>query len=390
QFFPSFEVFELETSCTNLHQDLAITARETLGKPRPDHRKGGQPGREHRVSTIVRDPSQYLPPYILRYGLPLATDTVSKLKSNSTPIKFCSLSFARCCHIATRDCFVMGSAFYSQPQAFALKSVSQTSLLAPDLSPFSMISDIVYIHTEHTTHDKTNKISRRRCQSTTLYIPLKSTTALLARAAVRKAILEAEAAALERLYAIQEEELRLQQRKKQLELPTSIAKAEAEERAYAIAEPEEQNQLNPVYSTTRSHERQYANIRGSLYYCPADIADFVERRAQVANHPIFGKITSDAKRTDPPSNKRKSHHNVKNYATEEFRKICSSNFATNDYNCMSTDFCTSFEVLTDIQCHIQFSPLKILKKGPSLISESLPPECLRGCLHNRRTLLLTT
>jgi hypothetical protein len=47
-----------------------------------------------------------------------------------------------------------------------------------------------------------------------------------------------------------------------------------------------------------------------------EIADFVERRARVENHPIFGKITSDAKRTDPPTNKRQSHHNVRNYATQ--------------------------------------------------------------------------
>ena len=55
----------VETSRTNLRQDLAITAHETLGKRRPDNRKGSQPGREHRVNTVVRDPSQYSPPYIL-------------------------------------------------------------------------------------------------------------------------------------------------------------------------------------------------------------------------------------------------------------------------------------------------------------------------------------
>lgn len=48
------------------------------------------------------------------------------------------------------------------------------------------------------------------------------------KAAARKAILEAEAAALQRLNALQEEELRLQQRMRQLELQTNIAKAEAE------------------------------------------------------------------------------------------------------------------------------------------------------------------
>ena len=57
---------------------------------------------------------------------------------------------------------------------------------------------------------------------------------------------------MERLYAIQEEELRLQQGKKQLELQTSIAKTENEERAYAIAEVEEQNQFHVLDETHES------------------------------------------------------------------------------------------------------------------------------------------
>lgn len=61
------------------------------------------------------------------------------------------------------------------------------------------------------------------------------------KAAARKAILEAEAAALQRLNALQEEELRLQQRMRQLELQTNIAKAEAEEKAYAEAELAEES-----------------------------------------------------------------------------------------------------------------------------------------------------
>ena len=45
-----------------------------------------------------------------------------------------------------------------------------------------------------------------------------------------------------------------------------------------------------------------------------DIAKFVESRARVANHPIFGKVTSDAKRADPPSNKRPSYPKGGNHA----------------------------------------------------------------------------
>ncbi len=48
-----------------------------------------------------------------------------------------------------------------------------------------------------------------------------------------------------------------------------------------------------------------------------DIAQFIETRARVANHIIFGKITSDTRRGDTPSNKGKQHQNVgRNYAIE--------------------------------------------------------------------------
>ncbi len=86
---------------------------------------------------------------------------------------------------------------------------------------------------------------------------VRSSASAKARATARKAILEAEAAALERLYVIQEEELRLQQRKKHLELQTNIAKAEAEERAYAIAEAEENKTL---YVLDETHETRRKNV----------------------------------------------------------------------------------------------------------------------------------
>ena len=92
--------------------------------------------------------------------------------------------------------------------------------------------------------------SSRRSRTSSL-ISIRSSASAKVRAAARKATLEAEAAALERLYAIQKEELRLRQRKKQLELQTSIGKAAAEERAYAIAETEEQNQF---YVLDETHE----------------------------------------------------------------------------------------------------------------------------------------
>ncbi len=45
-----------------------------------------------------------------------------------------------------------------------------------------------------------------------------------------------------------------------------------------------------------------------------DISDFIEARARVANHPIFGKISSDGRRNES-SNPRKQPFSVKNYAT---------------------------------------------------------------------------
>jgi hypothetical protein len=45
-----------------------------------------------------------------------------------------------------------------------------------------------------------------------------------------------------------------------------------------------------------------------------DISDFIEARARVANHPIFGKISSDGRRNNSP-NPRKQPFSVKNYAT---------------------------------------------------------------------------
>ncbi|XP_028395694.1 uncharacterized protein LOC114519723 [Dendronephthya gigantea] len=57
-----------------------------------------------------------------------------------------------------------------------------------------------------------------------------------AKARAKRAVIEAEIALIQRFCAIEEEELRLQQRKRQLELQKNLAKAEAEERAYAEQE----------------------------------------------------------------------------------------------------------------------------------------------------------
>ena len=63
-----------------------------------------------------------------------------------------------------------------------------------------------------------------------------SSVSARAKAAARKAVLEAEAATLKMLHEIEEEELKLRQRKNELKLKTELAKARAEEHVYARVE----------------------------------------------------------------------------------------------------------------------------------------------------------
>ena len=114
--------------------------------------------------------------------------------------------------------------------------------MSMDIRPENSISNV---------DSRAGSINSRRSRSSSRS-SIRSSASAKAHAAARKATLEAEDAALERLYAIQEEELCLRQRKKQLELQTSIAKAEVEERGYAIAEAEEQNQFHILDETHES------------------------------------------------------------------------------------------------------------------------------------------
>ena len=66
-----------------------------------------------------------------------------------------------------------------------------------------------------------------------------SSASARAKAAAKRAILEAEAATLKRLHQIEEEELKLRQCKTELKLKTELAKTEADELAYAQAEGRE-------------------------------------------------------------------------------------------------------------------------------------------------------
>ncbi|KAK3744012.1 hypothetical protein QZH41_004822 [Actinostola sp. cb2023] len=82
-----------------------------------------------------------------------------------------------------------------------------------------------------------SKTSSRRSRSSS--VRSSAVSDARAMAAAKKAILGAEAATLQRLHQIEEEELRLRQRKKELKLQTEMAKADAEELAYAQAEQRE-------------------------------------------------------------------------------------------------------------------------------------------------------
>ena len=68
---------------------------------------------------------------------------------------------------------------------------------------------------------------------------VRSSASAKARAAAKKAALEAKAASLERLHEVQFEELKLQQRKAEIELQAEIAVAEAERKVYEDSEIEE-------------------------------------------------------------------------------------------------------------------------------------------------------
>ena len=81
---------------------------------------------------------------------------------------------------------------------------------------------------------------------------LRSTlSAAKAKATAKMAMLQAEAKGMEKLYQLQQEELKLQQSKKLLILETEMAKAKAEERAYLEAEDQE--------AVKEEHDMMYSN-----------------------------------------------------------------------------------------------------------------------------------
>ena len=82
-------------------------------------------------------------------------------------------------------------------------------------------------------------LSRASRSSRTSQTSRSSSASARAKAAARKAILEAEATTLKQLHQIEEEELKLRQHKTKLKFETELVKAEAEELVYAQVEERE-------------------------------------------------------------------------------------------------------------------------------------------------------
>ena len=81
-----------------------------------------------------------------------------------------------------------------------------------------------------------SKLSRRLRKSLSIVSRASSISAAKTKAASKQAVLQAEAASLERFHALQKEEVSIQQRRRALELQTEIGKAQAEELVYVEAE----------------------------------------------------------------------------------------------------------------------------------------------------------
>ena len=81
---------------------------------------------------------------------------------------------------------------------------------------------------------------------------MRSSASAKARAAARKTALEAKAASLQKLHELQFEELKLQQRKAEIELRAEIAVAEAERKVYEESEVEDM--YSQIHKNTKLHE----------------------------------------------------------------------------------------------------------------------------------------
>ena len=116
--------------------------------------------------------------------------------------------------------------------------------------------------------------------------------------ATRKATLEARAAALQNLHELQIEEMRLQQRKAQIELEAEIAEAEAERRAYEENEAIEHREISSC-----SKERD-----------PNEYSPQLTPQAKIASTPRVGSTKGNPtpERTFPAATPSREHLNKHN------------------------------------------------------------------------------
>ena len=136
------------------------------------------------------------------------------------------------------------------------------------------------------------------------------------KAAARKAALEARAAALQNLHELQIEEMRLQQRKAQIELEAEIAEAEAERKAYEENEAIEHREIS-----YRSKERD-----------PNDHSAHLTPQARIASIPRVGSTTGNPTPTPtfPAATPSREHPNPPNDASVSLK--CSLNPRANEWH----------------------------------------------------------
>ena len=116
----------------------------------------------------------------------------------------------------------------------------------PEIHPDDSISNVGSRHsTKLTRLSKSSSGCSKKSRSSSL-------SAAKARAAAKRATLEAEAANLERLHAIQQEELKLKRKRKELELETELAKAQGEENVYILAESSQVGSYADLDLSTRT------------------------------------------------------------------------------------------------------------------------------------------
>ena len=147
---------------------------------------------------------------------------------------------------------------------------------------------------------------------------IKSSSSAKTRAAAKQAALEAKANGLQKLHELQWEELKIKQKKSQVELQAEIAAAEAEKIVYE--QSEEELHLNPSYAvenpsppvlqqdipTTASHTQPTSASQAQLLQSPMT--------AQMKQQPIVQQLNPSAHQW-APSQPSLAHHN--SYASDD-------------------------------------------------------------------------